>query len=103
MPLPPGDFAPREAPFWAYCGGPEALMVTDGFRPRSPCPAMELVGVLPLTSVCVPTAGTAGGIATLPFIGEFLSDFPYCVEDADGGFAPAEPGGGEKGFLVALA
>lgn len=35
------------------------------------------MGVVPLTIDCVPTAGTAGGITTLPFTGEVTSGLPY--------------------------
>ena len=104
IPLPPGGFPPIEAPFCAYWVGPEALMVTEGLRPKSPDPEVELVGVLPFTIVGVPTAGTAGGIATLPFTGELVPDFPcWCAGEAGDGFAPDDAGGGEKGFRDEVA
>lgn len=80
-------------------------MVTDGFRLCSPGPEVALVGVFPLTIVVVFTDGTAGGIATLPFTGEEMSDLPCCEPFAgveDGIELPeAEEVG--SGFLVALA
>lgn len=78
-------------------------MVTDGFRARSLGPDVELVGVLPFTMVGVPTAGTAGGIATLPFAEAVVSNFPCCAGAAKGVLDPDVAGGGEKVFFVALA
>ena len=79
-------------------------MVTEGFLPCSPGPAVELVGVLPLTIVDVFTAGTAGGMVILPFTGEVMSGLP-CWEPLatpeDIELPEAEEG--PEGFLVALA
>ena len=55
------------------CGAPAALMVTEGFRMWSPFPEAVVAGVLPLIVFGPPTAGTAGGIATMPFTGELVS------------------------------
>ena len=35
--------------------------------------------MFPLTVADVPTVGTAGGIATLPFTGELVSGLPWCA------------------------
>ena len=59
--------------------------------------------MLPLTKAGFPTAGTAGGIATLPFTGELVSFLFCCADPAVGGVDPDDAGGGEKGFFVALA
>lgn len=62
--------------------------------------------MFPLTIADAPTVGTAGGIATLPFIGELVSGLPYCAgiwtAGADGVDVP-DAEGVEKFFLVALA
>ena len=64
------------------------------------------MGVFPLTIADAPTAGTAGGIATLPFTGELESGLPCCAgiwtAGADGVEVP-DTDAGEKIFLVALA
>ena len=60
--------------------------------------------MLPLTIVGVPTAGTAGGIAILPFTGDMTSALPCCeLPTAPDGVEVPEVGGGEKVFFVALA
>ena len=96
-------FPPVAAPFGMYAETPAALIVTEGLRLWSPRPDVELVGVLPFTMVGEPTAGTAGGMAILPFTGELVSSLPCCAE-----FAPDIPGvsdadDGEKVLFVALA
>lgn len=78
-------------------------MVTEGFRVCSPLPDVELVDVLPFTIFGPPTAGTAGGIATLPFMRALVS-FLFCWDDPAAGVVEADDvSRGEKGFLVALA
>ena len=100
---PADDFDAMEAPFGILGGAPAALMVTEGFRMWSPFPDVEPIGVLPLTMPGPPTAGTAGGIATLAFTGELVS-FLVCGADPTAGVVePDDVGGWEEGFLVALA
>lgn len=105
MLLPPLGFPATGPPFGMYPDAPVALMTTDGFRVCSPTPEVELVGVLPLTVVGVPTVGTAGEIA-LPFIDELTSGLPCCgplaAAAADGVELPDTEGGGIV-FFVALA
>ncbi len=72
-------------------------MVTEGLRWWS------LATVLPLAIAGPPKAGTAGGIAVLPFTGETESDLPCCVGAE---LPPATEGvdeGGVNDFLVAFA
>lgn len=66
-------------------------------------PELELVGVVPLTVVGIPAAGTAGVIA-LPFICELVSSLPCCelLTVTEGGELP-DAEGGEAFFFVALA
>ena len=107
MSLPPVDLPATGPPFGMYPEAPAALIVTDGLRLWSPSPEVELVGVLPLTIVGAPTAGTAGGITTLPFTGELVSGLPCCTSveppDATCGVELPDAEGGEKVFLVAVA
>ena len=104
MLLPPFGFPAIGPPFGMYPDAPAALMVTEGFRACSPGPEIELVGVLPLTVGDVFTAGTAGGIAILPFTGEVVSCLLCCEPPATAaGAAPLEVVKGADGFLCALA
>lgn len=90
-----------ETPLGMFGGAPAVLMVTEDFRMWSPLPGVELVGVLPLTMVGPPTAGTARGIATLPFTGGLLSFLFRGIDPTADEVEPAVVG--EKVFLVALA
>lgn len=103
MLLPPLGFPTTGPPLGMWPDVPAALMVTEGFRLCSPGPEVELVGVLPLTVVGVPTVGTAGETAILPFTGEVTSGLTCCepLAAADGVELPDAEGGGS--FLVALA
>lgn len=104
MLLPPFGFPATGPPFGMYPDAPVALMVTEGFRECSPNPEVELVGVLPLIVVDVFTAGTAGGIATLPFTGEVVSGLPCCEPAATAvGVELPDVERGTDGFLCALA
>ena len=97
------DLGADEVPFGVFCGGPAALMVTEGVRRWSPLPEVVLVGVLPLSVFGPPTAGTAGGIATLPFTGELFS-FLFSWADPTAGAVGLEEAEDCDGiFLVALA
>ena len=107
MLLEPIGFPATGPPLGIYPDAPAALIVTEGLRLWSPTPELELVGVFPLTIAdAPPTAGTAGGMATLPFTGELASGLPFCAgiwaAGADGAGVPDADDGG-KGFLVALA
>ena len=81
-----------EAPFKAFGGGPAALIVTEGFLRWSPLPEAVLVGGLPLSMFGPPTAGTAGGIATLLFTGELLSFLFSWAEPTAGAVGLEEAG-----------
>jgi len=98
IPLPVEDFPATEPPFGKCPEALTALTLTAGLRLCSPGPEVELVGVLPLTIVGEPTVGTAGGIAILPFTGDFAS-LGATIDAVD----ELEAGGGENGFFVALA
>ena len=66
-------------------------------------PDVALVGVFPLTMVGEPTAGTAGGMATLPFTGELVSSFTCCPSAAADALVLPGAEDGEKVRFVALA
>ena len=61
--------------------------------------------MFPLTIADVPTVGTAGGIATLPFTGELISGLPRCAGTWTAGDGVGVPDADCEGkaFLVALA
>ena len=62
---------PTEPPLGMKALAPCALMVTDDFLLWSECPGVEpFTAWLLLTIAGAATAGTAGGIAGLPFTGE---------------------------------
>lgn len=68
-------------------------MVTEGFRMWSPFPEAEVAGVPPLRVFGPPTAGTAGGIATLPFTGELVSCLVWGADPAASVVEPDGAGG----------